>query len=66
MYTEALFHAVVAERAHERNQMMFVDRVQDDPPAPNPRRIARLAPAYLRGIPASVWRTALSRPLAGA
>jgi hypothetical protein len=66
MYTETLFHAVVADRARERNRSMFIDRVQVDEPARAPRRITRRSPAYLRGIPASVWRSAMSRPPIGA
>jgi hypothetical protein len=61
MYTEALFHTVVADRARARNRSVWIDTVRDDQPVRAPRRIVRSSPAYLRGIPASVWRAAMSR-----
>jgi hypothetical protein len=61
MYNEAFLRAVLADRACDREAAMSLARLRRDEPARDRRRPIFTFCAYLRGIPASVRRTAMKR-----
>ena len=61
MYSEAFMRAVLAERARDREAALSLAQLRRHEPARDRRRPVSTSCAYLRGIPASVWRTAMAR-----
>ena len=61
MYNEAFTRAVLAERSRDREAALFLARLRRNEAARDRRRPVSTSCAYLRGIPASVWRAAMER-----
>ena len=61
MHNEAFMRAALAERARDREAALSLAQLRRDESARDRRRPVSTSCAYLRDIPASVWRTAMAR-----
>jgi hypothetical protein len=60
MYNEIFVRSVLAEMERQRDMARYhADRVDNH--SPNQPRVRRNTPSYLRGIPGSEWRAALTQ-----
>jgi hypothetical protein len=61
MYNEIFVRSVLAELERERDAPRHRPEPRALTTSAEPAPSRRTAPSYLRGIPASVWRSALTR-----
>jgi hypothetical protein len=61
MYNELFVRSVLAELQRERDAPRYRPEPHAATTAAGPGQVGRTSPSYLRGIPASVWRSALTR-----
>jgi hypothetical protein len=60
MYNEIFVRSVLAELERERDAPRYRPEPRAATTPGRPGQVRRLSPSYLRGIPASVWRGALT------